>query len=130
MFGQTLSTEDYLVPRFQVELPATLYVNGKQIPPIKADGEVISFSVTSLKIRCDSKIPIPSKGILRLSLGGTMGKLELNVDFVQRIEVQRSIWSWKELPKYELHTTLGDNPLEMVERYQKYVHRHLFGGFF
>ena len=34
-----------LVPHFQTAIPVTVYINGKQIPPIEASGEIVNFFI-------------------------------------------------------------------------------------
>ena len=118
-----------LVPRFQVALPASLYVNGKQNPPIEADGEITSVSLSCLRVRSDSKIPIPSKGVLSFTLCGSRDLVEMNVDIIQRVDTPRSFWSWKSRPKYEFQLSIGINPKEIQERYERLIHGLIFGGF-
>ncbi|MBD3267678.1 hypothetical protein GF373_13495 [bacterium] len=120
--------EENLVPRIQTAVPATLYVNGKQVPPIEASGEIMNFSLTGIKIRCDQKIPIPSKGIIRFSSQDDLGPLEMKVEFVQRFEKSKGFLVWTSKKEYDMEATFRGNEKDEQERYQDYVHQFLFGS--
>lgn len=119
--------EKHLVPRFNSNIPVSLYVNGRQVPPIEADGQITSISISSLQLRCECKIPIPSKGQIRFSFGERNGEFELNVSFVQRVELSKSIWPWKVKKTYEMQAALDENAKEIIGKYQDYLHKQLFG---
>jgi len=115
------------LPRFDTTLPTTIYVNGRQIPPIEGNGEITRFSLGSMQIVSDSKIPIPSVGKIRFSLGKGHDDIELIVDFVQRIELTRSLLPWKVKPKFQMEAAIGLNGRDAVDKYQYFLHRQLFG---
>lgn len=114
------------LPRFQAEIPVSLYINGRQIPPIEAEGEIISISSACMQIRCDSKIPIPSHGIIRFNPNGGKEELALNVDFVQRVEITKSGWFWNVKPKYEMRAALQGNASIVESRYKHFINDLIF----
>lgn len=116
------------VPRLQVKFPAAVHVNNIHDPPIEADGEVTCFSVTFIQFCCDQKLPIPSKGVIQFTLGNGHGELNLNVECVSRVELNKSFWSWRSQPKYEMRLALSGNSREMKNKYQDFIHRYIFGG--
>lgn len=128
MTENTTYQGDYSVPRFKTVIPVSLYVNGQVVPPIETMGEITSFTTTTLQIRCEQKIPIPSKGKLRFTLGDRKEEVELQVDFVQRVELGTGLWLWRSKKKYEMRASLSDCAQEMVSKYRYFIHRLFFGG--
>ncbi len=120
--------DESTVPRFGTSVPATIYLNGKQEPPIEANGEITCMSLNSLQLRCDQKIPIPSNGKIRFGFGSPQQNLEMNVDFIQRIELVKSFWSWKMQPRYELRVAFNENKKKTMDLYQDEIHRLIFGN--
>lgn len=115
------------LPRLETATPTTIYVNGRQIPPIEGIGEIIRFTLGGMQIVSNSMIPIPSAGKIRFSLGHDYEEIELTVDFVQRIELSRSLLPWKVKPKFQMEAAIGPNGRDTVEKYQFFLHRQLFG---
>jgi hypothetical protein len=114
------------LPRFHAEIPVSLYINGRQIPPIETQGEITRLTSTCLQIRCENKISIPSRGIIRFALDNTGDELALNVDFVRRVEITPSSWFWKIKPTYEMQAVLQGNASQSEMRYKQLVHQMIF----
>ncbi len=127
MFGQRDNNEMAL-PQFNASVPVDVYVNGKQVPPIEVAGEITQFNLSGLQMLCKEKIPIPAAGVLRFQFGDQRDEVELNVEFLQRVEVSKRGWLWKSEPRYEFKAVFGKNPRERIERLQRQFHRMLFGG--
>ncbi len=117
----------FWLPRFQSDIPVSLYINGKQVPPIEAQGEIISFSSSCLQIRCDSEIPIPSRGIVRFSVDDSKDELSMNVDFVQRVKVSQRIWPWNSKTKYEMQAALLNTSGDVLEKFKFFINTLVFG---
>ncbi|MBN2326869.1 MAG: hypothetical protein JXR73_06925 [Candidatus Omnitrophica bacterium] len=124
----TTMQEACLLPCFRAKIPVSLSLNGKQTPPLEADGEMIRFSSSRLRIRTDSKIPIPSCGVIRFSLDAANEDFALIVDFVQRVEIANNRWFWKMTPKYEMQAVLRDNEDGVKSKYAHFVNRLFFNG--
>lgn len=120
----TIREESY-VPKIQVSLPVSLHVNGTQIPPIDVEGEITGCSLACLAVRCDHKIPIPSKGVVCFSPGEKQENVILDVDVVQRLERNGTLWPWKRRPKYELQLFIRPNPKSVRDRYLRFVYTHI-----
>lgn len=118
----------YIVPCWQSDIPVSLYINGRQVPPIEATGKILHFTFSGLKIRCEQKIPIPSQGTIRFAFANVKDPLEMRVDFVQRLEKETSFWKWKSKKIYEIEVTLSQNQKEKQEHYQHLLHRIFFGA--
>ncbi|RJP30285.1 MAG: hypothetical protein C4527_09990 [Candidatus Omnitrophota bacterium] len=116
------------IPSLVTTVPATLYLNGRQNPPIETDGEIICLSLNGLQFRCNHKVPIPSNGTIRFSLGSMQGQLELNVDFIQRIEIPKKFWVWRKRAKYEMRVALGMNLNRTLSLYQDELFRMIYGA--
>lgn len=118
----------YIVPKWHSEIPVTLNINGRQVPPIETTGQILHFTFTSLKIRCDEKIPIPAKGTARFMFADMKEEMEMVVEFVQRFEKELGFWGWKTKKVYEMEVSLSGNSKEKQENYQHLLHRILFGS--
>lgn len=117
-----------LVPHFQTVIPVSLYVNGRQIPPIETDGEIVNFSLTGLRIRCDKKIPIPAKGIVRFAFGESQERMEMQIEFVHRFERIKRFWLWTKKKEYDFETTFsGNTNSDKHEHYKQHVLHFLYG---
>ena len=128
MAGQRVN-EDVVLPRVNVSIPATVYVNGRQVPPIESDGVITKFGCRSLRVTCDRRVPIPSNGVLRFSFESTdKGTLELNVEIVGCIQQQPNFWSWRKEPRYEVQLTLSMNNEDVSDRYLKFINQLIFGN--
>ncbi len=123
--GQTKG-EAY-VPRLRVKYPAVVHINKVHDPPLEIEGEITCFSITSLHFCCDSKVPIPSSGTIKFALDNQQSPLEVQIECVSRVELQKSFWSWRSLPKYEIRLSLGQNSRDAEDRYQHFIHRVFFG---
>ncbi len=119
--------ENEWLPRVDVRAPATIYVNGRQVPPIEGTGEILCFTLGSIQIVSECKIPIPSAGKIRFSIGLGEEEVELIVDFVQRIELTRHFLNWKEKPRFRMVAAIGINQRDVLDKYQFFLHRQLFG---
>jgi len=115
------------LPRFQSDIPVSLYINGKQVPPIEAQGEIISFSSACLQIRCENEIPIPSRGIVRFSVDESNDELSMNVDFVQRVKVSQRMWPWSSKTKYEMQAALLNTSGDVLEKFKRFINTLGFG---
>jgi len=127
MFGQSNNSEMAL-PQFNASVPVNVYVNGKQVPPIETEGKITKFNLSGLQILCSQKIPIPAAGVLRFEFGDQSDEVELNVEFLQRVDVTKRGWFWKSKPRYEFKAVFGKNPRDRIEQLQRQFHRMLFGG--
>jgi len=114
------------LPRFQTEIPVSLYINGRQVPPIETDGEIVGLTSSCLQIRCNSKIPIPSRGIIRFSIPNDHEELALSVDFIQRVEIAPGSWFWKMKPSYEMRVSLQGFSDTAENRYKKFINQLIF----
>lgn len=126
MFGQS-DTSEMALPQFEASVPVSVYVNGKVVPPIEANGQITSFNLSGLQMRCSQKIPIPAVGELTFKLGHQRDELKLKVNFVSRVEVGKRGW-FRSDSDYELKATFDNNSREVADRFQHHFHRLLFGG--
>jgi hypothetical protein len=126
MFGR-VGNENYWHPTFQASIPVSLYVNGKVVPPIEAEGEIHRVSPTGLKLRCKHCIPIPARGIMRFSLPESE-HLEAKVEFLSRVETGAGGWFRKSELAYEFEVNLIDISKEGKDQLRKYFHELLYNG--
>lgn len=127
MFGQA-STSEMVLPQFEASEPVSVYVNGKVVPPIEAEGKITSFNLSGLQLRCTEKIPIPAAGIISFRLGHQKEELKLKVVFVSRVDLSKTNWLFRNQPDYEFNASFADNPRELVEKFQHHFHKLLYGG--
>lgn len=126
MFSPAKSS-NYWLPRFRASIPVELYVNGKVVPPIEDNGEITSVSISGMQLKCNQKIPIPAKGVIRFVLD-QKESVEMKVDFVRRVEVNKNGWLWKSTTGYEMDVNFGENPAENVDKFKRYFHQLLYNG--
>lgn len=126
VYQASIARKSVWLPRFQAEIPVSLYINGRQVPPIETQGEITRLTSSCLQIRCESKIPIPSRGVIRFSLDKQDDELALNVDFVQRVEIYTSSWFWKLKPAYEMQAVLLGSGAQAEARYKQLIHQMIF----
>lgn len=123
----TAQLGSYWFPRFEAAIPVSLYVNGRVVPPIEADGEIISVSALGLQLKSSARIPIPARGILRFKLDRPDENLELKVNFVQRVESGQNNWFWKSPTTYVMKVEFCENNKEHEDKIKTYFHRRMFG---
>ncbi len=117
------------LPRINVAIPAFIYVNGRQIPPIESEGTIIRFGCNSLHICCNQPVPIPSKGQLRFAFeSGNGGEFELDVEFKSCFQRNGGFWSWGKKSEYEMQISITDASMETTKRYQHYLNQMIFGN--
>lgn len=126
MNGATGSSTN-VVYRFDAAIGAAIHINGTQVPPIDASGQITNFSLNMLHFQCEQKIPIPTHGVLRFTLRDSEDPLEMKVDVVSRTELKKGFWSWKQSPRFELRLAIRAADREEMERYQRHMHRLIFG---
>lgn len=115
------------LPSFQAKVPVQMSIQTKQDPPIEAQGEIIRFTCNCLHIHCENKIPIPSKGTIRFSLGNDPNEIRLNVNFLHRVEKSHLFWFWPLPSRYEISVSLQGNPGDVETKYKKYIHSMYLG---
>ncbi|MBI1390587.1 MAG: hypothetical protein GC154_19320 [bacterium] len=116
-----------VVYRFDASIRASIHINGTQIPPIDANGQITNFSLNSVQFQCESKLPIPAKGMLKFSLHGSEEPLEMPVDIVSRTEVNKRFLIWKRSSHFEFRLAIQAKGKDDMERYQRHMHRLIFG---
>lgn len=126
VYQETMTRGTIWLPRFQTEIPVSLYINGRQIPPIEAEGEIVGITSSCLQIRCDSKIPIPSRGIIRFVIPNAGEELSLTVDFIQRVEISPGSWFWKMKPSFEMRAALQGYTDNAESRYKQFINQLIF----
>lgn len=115
------------VPRIKASVPATIYVNGTQIPPIESGATITRFACDSVQLRAGERLPILSKGVLRFELDGAVrGPVELNVEVVGCIPRNRGMLPWSGEPHFDTHLRLMDSA-EDTGRYLKMMNGLIFG---
>jgi len=117
------------MPRVNVAIPASIYVNGRQIPPIESDGIITRFSCSSLHICCEKPVPIPSKGVLRFSFEtSNEGSFEMDVEFKSCFKRNNGFWSWGKKDEYEMQLNIPDLSADATKRYQHYLNQMIYGN--
>lgn len=121
------SNDAQVIHRFDIDLPARIYVNGSQVPPISVEGRLTNLGLNTLQFECEAKVPVPSHGVLTFSIKENDSPIELPVDIISRVDVNNSSWLWRSAPRFMIRLSVQQGDMEIVERYQKIVHRFIFG---
>lgn len=114
--------------RYDADIPASIYVNGTQIPPIDTNGRITNLSSNTLQFECADKIPIPSRGVVRFTINGEEANLEIPVDVISRVDCSSGFFSWTSQPRFSLQLSIRENHSDICKKYQSMMNNMLLGS--